>query len=68
MRLVEIPTRRRTVWHEIYAHDLCSSRHFASWVNQKVATSFAWKGRQREMNRLVSQMSEMASLEVVARN
>jgi hypothetical protein len=68
MRLVEISTHRRTVWHEIYAHDLCSSRDLARWVNQKVSASFVWKGRQQEMNRLMFQMCSMASREVVARN
>ena len=74
MRLTEVrdmtgsnAALRRTVWHEIYSHDICSAGRFSQWCSDK-GSMFQWFGKQKEFLALVSQMADMASKEQVEKS
>jgi len=70
LRLVEMPPTdekpRKTVWHEIYAEQLVTNAKFAKWVKH-CCQQFTWMGKHKDMMRLLFIMSELASIEVVAK-
>ena len=59
LRLTEIPEiktasskPRKTLWHEIYAHDLNEPGHFAKWVEQRCEW-FHWNGKPKDFRSLI---------------